>query len=108
MADIALPEPVRLLVAAVNDGDLAGFVGAFTEDGVVEDWGREFTGHEQIREWSERESIGVRQTFDVRSAEEDGDDVMTVIDVGGDGYNGLSTFRFTLDGDRVSRMRITE
>ncbi len=38
------PAPVRAVVDAANNGDLAGFLACFTDDGVDDDWGREFSG----------------------------------------------------------------
>ena len=59
-----LPAPVAEAFDATNAGDLERFVAAFADDGVIDDWGREFRGHEEIAGWSRRESIGVHQTFD--------------------------------------------
>lgn len=107
MSDTMLKPPLDRLVATVNDGDMDGFLAVFTEDGVVDDWGRRFTGHDEIRGWSYRESIGLQQTFSVERVEDDGDTVIAVFHVGGNGFNGPSTFTFTLDGDRVREMKIT-
>ena len=54
-----LPRPVRTLVDAANAGDTEAFLGSFTADGVVDDWGREFRGASEIRGWSDGEFIGV-------------------------------------------------
>jgi hypothetical protein len=35
---------VQALLDGVNSGDVDAFLGCFTEDGVVDDWGREFRG----------------------------------------------------------------
>lgn len=103
-----VPTAVRRLIDATNAGDMDAFVAGFTADGVVDDWGREFAGPEAIRGWSDRESIGKHQTFEVDECRVDGDTVTLVVQVGGDGFTGPSTFTFTVDGDRVSRMVITE
>ena len=65
---IELPAPVREAFAATNAGDLGRFVAVFTPDGVIDDWGREFHGHDEIAGWSRAESIGVQQTFEVTEA----------------------------------------
>jgi hypothetical protein len=105
-----LPPPVAEAFAATNDRDLARFVAAFADDGVIDDWGREFRGHEEIAEWSRRESIGVEQTFSVTEVRTgDGREVVVLADVGGGGFNGPSTFTFRLapDGAAIERMAIT-
>lgn len=104
-----LPAPVHEAFDATNDGDLERFVAAFAADGTVDDWGREFTGPEAIADWSRRESIGVAQTFAVTDVREQGEDVVVTADVGGDGFNGPSTFTFRLapDAATIQRMTIT-
>jgi hypothetical protein len=105
-----LPPPVAEAFAATNDRDLARFVAAFADDGVIDDWGREFRGHEEIAEWSRRESIGVEQTFSVTEVRTgDRREVVVLADVGGGGFNGPSTFTFRLapDGSAIERMAIT-
>ncbi|GAA1480955.1 hypothetical protein GCM10009624_13950 [Gordonia sinesedis] len=103
-----LPEPVRTSIDATNRGDLSAFLGTFTPDGSVDDWGRVFRGEAKITEWSNNEYIGKNVSLDVTSVSADGDDVVVIATVGGDGFNGPSTFTYTLDGDRVSRMMIRE
>ena len=44
----APPEPVARLLQAANEHDTDAFLAGFTEDGVVDDWGREFAGAEAI------------------------------------------------------------
>jgi hypothetical protein len=43
-----LPEPVARLLAATNAEDRIAFLDAFTEDGVVDDWGRRFVGRVRV------------------------------------------------------------
>ncbi len=105
MAD--LPEPVREALAATNAGDLDRFTAAFADDGVVDDWGRQFHGRDAIAGWSRNESIGVQQTFDVTEVRDEGDEVVVIADVGGGGFNGPSTFTFRLAPDRTSIQRMT-
>lgn len=106
---IELPTPVREAFDATNAGDLERFTAAFAADGVLDDWGREFRGRDEIARWSREESIGVHQTFDVTESRVIGDDVIVTADVGGEGFNGPSTFTFRLDaeGRRIERMAIT-
>lgn len=50
-----LPEPVAAAIDAANANDTAAFLACFATDGVVDDWGREFHGADEIRGWSDRD-----------------------------------------------------
>jgi SnoaL-like protein len=103
---VVLPAPVQAVFDATNAGDTAAFLDAFTADGVVDDWGREFHGHDAIKRWSDGENIGVRARLTPTAVtSDDGDHVVTAM-VAGDGFNGPSHFSFRVVGDRVSRMTI--
>jgi hypothetical protein len=106
--DLSLPEPVAHALQAANANDTEAFLAAFVDNGVVDDWGREFTGPVEIRSWSDREFIGQRVTLDVRGVEHNGDATIVLAEVGGDGFNGPSHFSFLITGDRVSRMTIRQ
>jgi hypothetical protein len=101
-----LPGPVAAALEAANANDTAAFLACFTPDGVVDDWGREFRGPDAIREWSEREFIGVHVSLDVTDVEQAGEATAITATVGGEGFNGPSHFTFDVEGDRVSRMTI--
>ncbi|WP_149361623.1 nuclear transport factor 2 family protein [Lolliginicoccus suaedae] len=103
-----LPAAVQQLIAATNSGDVEGFLGSFSDDGVVDDWGREFHGRQAIKEWSDREYIGKQITLDVTHSAVAGDSATVTTIVGGNGYNGPSTFIFDISGAQVSRMTIRE
>lgn len=103
-----LPLPVQASLDATNAGDPAAFLDTFTPDGAVDDWGRLFEGPARITEWSNNEYIGKNMTLEVSSVEIDGDHVIVIAQVGGDGFNGPSTFTYRLAGDKVSRMTIRE
>ena len=100
-----LPAAVRALLDATNAGDLDGFLGAFTTSGVVDDWGREFRG-EDIRRWSDAEVLGKNVTLEVTAVHRDGDVTIVLATVGGDGFNGPSTFGFAVEEGRISSMTI--
>ena len=101
-----LPAPVRAALDAANANDTDAFLDCFAADGVVDDWGREFRGREEIRGWSDREFIGVRVSLEVTGVEErDGATVITA-QVGGDGFNGPSHFSFRVEGEKLARMTI--
>ena len=101
-----LPRPVRTLVDAANAGDTPAFLAGFTEDGVVDDWGREFRGAAEIRGWSDAEFIGCEVALEVEEVERDGTRTIVAATVGGNGFNGPSTFTFLTVGGHVSRMTI--
>jgi hypothetical protein len=100
------PEPVARLLQAANGHDTDGFLASFTEDGVVDDWGREFAGPDAIRGWSDAEFIGVDVTLAVTGVTTEGDETTVKAQVGGSGFNGPSTFTFAVRDDRVARMTI--
>ncbi|WLP90114.1 nuclear transport factor 2 family protein [Gordonia sp. NB41Y] len=104
----SLPEPVRASIDATNAGDLQAFLGSFTPDGAVDDWGRVFGGPTAIARWSDAEYLGKNVTLEVTSVSATGDDVVVIATVGGDGFNGPSTFTFTVDGEKIARMTIRE
>jgi hypothetical protein len=103
-----LPQPVDRLLRAANDRDSAAFIASFTEDGVVDDWGREFAGADAIEGWSEREFIGVDVTLDVDEVSTTGDETTVGAEVGGRGFNGPSHFTFRVRGDLIERMTIRQ
>jgi len=103
-----LAEPIKKLIDAVNDSDTERFVGAFGADGVVNDWGREFQGPEEIRGWSDNELIGKNSTLTVTDVRTVGEDTVVIANVGGDGFNGPSTFTFTTAAGHIAKMAITE
>lgn len=108
MAPPLHPE-VRALIDAANLGDTDAFLSAFTPHlGVVDDWGRKFHGNHDIRRWSDAEFIGKEVTLKIIHFYSTEDTEVTVIaEVGGNGFNGPSTFMFRVDDDKVAEMRIT-
>ncbi|MFF0709506.1 MULTISPECIES: nuclear transport factor 2 family protein [Gordonia] len=104
----SLPAPVAASIDATNAGDLQAFLDAFTPDGSVDDWGRVFTGPDAITGWSDNEFIGKNVTLDVTKVTTTDADTVVIATVGGDGFNGPSTFTYTVSGDKLSRMTIRE
>jgi len=102
-----IPAEVQRVLDAIAAQDTDAFVAAFGADGGVDDWGREFRGPERVREWSDRELIGVQATLtDLRVTRSD--DVVTVqAQVGGNGFTGPSHFAFRLRDGHVDTMKIT-
>ena len=73
---------------------------------MVDDWGREFCGPDEIRSWSDREFIGVHVSLDVTGVEQQDGATTVAATVGGEGFNGPSHFTFEVAGDRLARMTI--
>jgi hypothetical protein len=103
-----LPDVVRRLIDFANDGDLDAFLGEFTPDGVVDDWGRTFEGADQITRWSDAEFIGKEVTLDVTDVRARGNEWTITAEVGGEGFNGPSHFTFRVADDAIARMTIRE
>ena len=91
---------------ATNRGDSDAFVAAFAADGVIDDWGRTFTGHTEIAGWNARENIGVNSHLEATGVERDGEEIRVGVAVTGGGYNGGGSMTFTLAGDRIATMVI--
>ena len=101
-----LPPEVARLLQATNAEDRAAFLDAFTDDGVVDDWGRRFAGRERIAEWDAGENIGVHSRIEATSVRRDGDTVEFGVQVTGGGYNGGGTFTAELRDGKVARLLI--
>jgi hypothetical protein len=102
-----LPEGVRRAIEATNAGDGAAFVAAFTDDGVVDDWGRTFRGAEEIRRWDAGENTGVQAHLEVQEVTTEEGRCTVRVAVTGGGFTGPSTFTFETEGPLVRSMRIT-
>ncbi|MBL4918552.1 nuclear transport factor 2 family protein [Szabonella alba] len=108
MTTIETPEILTRFVDAVNRGDTEGFLACFTEDGVVNDWGRPFHGHDGIRRWSDGEFIGAKGKLTVQSTALHGNTVVMKANWASRVFTGDSVFTFTLSGGRIREMKITE
>jgi hypothetical protein len=97
---------ITRLLEATNASDTDAFLAAFSDDGTVDDWGREFTGPAAIRAWSDAEFIGVKVSLKVTAVEVSGEETVVTAEVGGEGFNGPSHFSFRVAGGRVARMTI--
>jgi ketosteroid isomerase-like protein len=97
---------VQALIDAANANDIDAFLAGFTEDGVVDDWGREFRGAQRITAWSDAEFIGKQVSLEVEDVQQKGGEIVVTAQVGGKGFNGPSHFSFQVAGDKVSRMTI--
>jgi hypothetical protein len=101
-----LPAPVARAIDAVNAEDTDAFLSEFSADGWIDDNGRRFTGHGEMRAWSDRELIGAHTRFAITGAEPTADGVAVDIEVASDGFNGFSRFAFSVDGNALNAMTI--
>jgi hypothetical protein len=104
---VELDPPIRAMVDATNRGDVKGFLDAFADDAVLDDWGRRFTGRDEIAGWNARENIGVNSHIEATDVSRNGDRIRIGVAVTGDGYNGGGAMTFQLEGDKIARMVIT-
>ncbi len=108
MSENAVPAALRTFIDATNRGDSDAFVAAFTEDAVLDDWGRVFRGRAGIAAWNHSDNIGVGSRFELVGLEptEDAGRVVATLTVTGGGYNGTGPMIFEFRGDRIARLVI--
>lgn len=94
------------MIYATNTGDSDAFVAAFTEDAYLEDWGRQFRGHDGVRSWDRTDNIGKKSHFEARGTRREGSAYVVTLGVTGDGFNGTSDIVFEVEGDRIRSMVI--
>ena len=102
-----IPEPVATFFDRVNAHDEAA-LDAFADDAVVDDWGREFLGRQEIADWSAEEFIGSQGVLTVESVTDTPDGIRVAGDWRSNHANGPSAFTFAVDGDTITRMTIRE
>jgi len=95
-----------MMFRAADANDTDAFLARFPPDGVVDDWGREFAGQDEIRGWSDHEFIGVKVNLKVVQVAIDDVNVVVTAQVAGDGFNGPSHFTYQVEGSHVIRMTI--
>jgi len=103
-----IPEPVATFIERVNAHDEDAFLDAFTTGETVDDWGRYFTGREQIKAWSDNDFIGSRGVLTVEEVTAAENQVTVVGDWRSNHANGRSRFVFAIEGDKLSKMTIRE
>ncbi|MCH1883537.1 nuclear transport factor 2 family protein [Agrococcus sp. ARC_14] len=108
MTEPTIPEPVASLIDAINRSDEGAFLDALGEQGVVDDWGREFVGRDAIKTWSDKELIGAAGTLTPLEVTEAGDEVTVIGDWRSSWANGRSSFAFRVVDGQIVRMTIRE
>lgn len=103
---IEAPAPVRAVVDAINAADTDAFVAGFTDDGVVNDWGRVLTGADGVRSWAESDAIGAGAKMRLLDATTDGDVTQIRFDWRSSVFTGESSAFVTVRDGLVSEFRI--
>jgi len=109
MSERRVPDAIREFIDATNDADSERFVAAFTDDAYLNDWGREFRGHDGVRMWDRTDNIGKQSHFefvDASAGSEPGAWTVTVT-VTGNGFNGTSPLAFVVRDGRIASLRIS-
>ena len=101
-----LDAPIAAIIDATNRVDSAAFLDVFSDDAVINDWGREV--HRQGRDRSvERQREHRRQQPHRGSPRHpSGDETTVTISVSGNGYNGGGSMVFTMRSGRIERLVI--
>ena len=102
----SLPSAVEKLIATVNAQDTEGFVGAFRPDAVIDDWGHQVVGHDEIRAWNEREFTGPDLRIDVTRVERAGQTIVLTVLTSRGTSRSSSHVAFDIDDGLVTRMTI--
>lgn len=109
------PETVINLPAAIaayfatDAADAGGVASCFTQDGVVIDERREHRGRQAIERWKTEATAKYHYTSEPISVEGSEPDVTVIARVTGDfpGSPIALQYRFTLEGDGISRLEIS-
>jgi hypothetical protein len=108
MADDGLPQILIGFRDAINAGDTAAFLGYFPPDGIVEDWGRRFSGLTAIRGWSDKELIGAKGTMTFGPViEQTPDRISLNVDWASNFYSGPGVFTFVFADGKIREMKIS-
>lgn len=99
---------VPACIDAVNRGDTNAFLAFVPNDGVVDDWGRRFLGHDAIRGWSDTEFIGAKGHMSVTKVTQARNEVSVDAGWKRNFYSGHSRFVFVLDGQHIREIRIVD
>jgi hypothetical protein len=102
-----LETPIQTMIDATNRGDSETLLSVFSDDAVLTDWGRTFTGKSEIARWNSDENIGTQNHIRVTGVERSGSSVSVSVVVAGNGYNGAGSLIFEIDGESIKRLDVT-
>jgi ketosteroid isomerase-like protein len=105
----SLPPAIAAFVTATNAADTDAFLAAFGDDATLNDWGREFSGHDGIARWNQTDNIGKQAHFEVGGIREEEADALYIVTltVSGNGYNGTGDMSFRLRGGLITEVLIS-
>jgi hypothetical protein len=106
---VSTPAAIQAFVDTTNKADTEAFVRVFTEDAFLDDWGRQFHGHDGVASWNKTDNIGVQAHFDLQKVEPTGepDSYDVTIKVRSQRFNGTGTMAFVVRGDKVASLVIS-
>jgi hypothetical protein len=100
-------EAARRFIDAINGRDTDGLLSIFSDGDVrFVDAGREFTDIGAIRDFSDRELIGVNGNFTMSRVERSPDVFSVFGHYRSDRYNGSVRFDFVLDGEKLLEVNV--
>jgi hypothetical protein len=105
----SVPAPLQAFIDTTNRGDSEAFTAGFTEDAVLDDWGRLFHGRDGVAAWNRTDNIGKQAHFDLVGIEatDDPDQVVATLTVSGGGFNGTGPMTFTFRNGQIARLVIS-
>jgi ketosteroid isomerase-like protein len=105
----SLPAPLQAFIDTTNRGDSEAFTAVFTDDAVLDDWGRVFHGRDGVASWNRTDNIGKHAHFDLVGIEatDDPDQVVATLTVSGAGFNGTGPMTFTFRKGQIARLVIS-
>jgi hypothetical protein len=103
-----VPEPVALYLAAEAAKDPDAVSHCFTEDGTVHDEGRDYRGHNSIRQWKQAVDTKYRYVLQTINSQTHGDQVNVRVRLVGEfpGSPVELDHVFTLSDDKIVSLEI--
>jgi ketosteroid isomerase-like protein len=107
-----LPAVIKAYIRASNDHDGDAYIATFAKDALVNDFARNFWGTQAIKEWSDKEIIGDKVSFEIDEVVVHyGDFIITALTDGN--YDKTKSpdptyldYFFTLHGDKIVKLII--
>ncbi|MBC9729162.1 nuclear transport factor 2 family protein [Streptomyces sp. TRM68367] len=103
--DTTVDPAAQAYVDAVAAKDLDALVDAFHSDAQLVDVGREFTGHDEIRDWARDEVIGGRLTVLKNTPKSNGTTLLVRFAPGGTG-GFEANYEFDVRDGRIARLNL--
>jgi len=107
MSKTNLPVVINNFIKYTNEGNSESFVGLFSEDASLNDWGNIYNGPKEISTWNKTDNIGKQSHFELVDAKEDSSGNWIVnLKVTGNGFNGTSPFEITVKDELIQSVQI--